>query len=286
MKKNLKDNITLPKKLEKNFIGNTGVEITNIGMGGAPLGYLDESSAMKTLEKAYESGINYFDTAPLYGAGNSEKLYGKFLPNIDRNSFVISSKVGRLILPQDKAKKFISNQDTTPALETNVKASSYKNNVVFNFTREGVLRSIEESLNRLNIDSIDIIFIHDPDDNYEIAINETLPTLIELKKQGVIKAIGAGMNEWEMPLKFAENGGFDCFLIAGRYTLLDYSALDKLLPTCAENEISIIIGGPYNSGILASDLSKSSTYFYEPSPTEVIEKAKKIKKYAINLMFH
>jgi len=278
MERNSKDKITLSKNLEKNSIGNTGLEITKIGMGGAPLGHLDEITALKTLEKAFESGINYFDTAPLYGAGNSEKLYGKFLPNLDRDNFVISSKVGRLILPEEEAKKYISNQDITPALETNLKASSYKNNVVFNFTREGVLRSIEESLDRLNIDNIDVIFIHDPDDNYEIVLDETLPTLLELKKQGVIKAIGAGMNEWEMLLRFAEKGGFDCFLLAGRYTLLDYSALDKLLPACSKNEISIIIGGPYNSGILASDLSKASTYFYEPSPSNVIEKAKKIKK--------
>lgn len=264
--------------LEKRIIGNTGLEITKLGMGGAPLGSLDELTARKTLEKAYESGINYFDTAPLYGAGNSEKLYGNFLPSLDRNSFVISSKVGRLILPEEEAKNYSSNEEITSALETNLKASSYKNNVVFNFTREGVLRSIEESLSRLKIDNIDIIFIHDPDDNYEIALNETLPTLLELKKQGVIKAIGAGMNEWEMLLKFAEKGKFDCFLLAGRYTLLDYSALEKLLPVCLDKQISIIIGGPYNSGILASDLDKESTYFYEPSPSNVIDKAKKIKK--------
>jgi len=277
MEENVKDRFILSMNLEKKIIGNTGLEITKMGMGGAPLGSLDETTARKTLEKAYELGINYFDTAPLYGAGNSEKLYGNFLPSIDRDSFVISSKVGRLILPEEEAKNYSSNDEITSALETNLKASSYKNNVVFNFTREGVLRSIEESLSRLKIDNIDIIFIHDPDDNYEIALNETLPTLLELKKQGVIKAIGAGMNEWEMLLKFAEKGEFDCFLLAGRYTLLDYSALNKLLPTCSKKEISIIIGGPYNSGILASDLSKESTYFYEPSPLDVVDKAKKIK---------
>ena len=264
--------------LEKRIIGETGLKISKMGMGGAPLGSLDKVTASKTLEKAYESGINYFDTAPLYGAGNSEKLYGNFFPSIDRDSFVISSKVGRLILPEQEAEKLSSYNEITPAIETNIKASRYKNNVVFNFSREGVLRSIEESLSRLKIDTIDIIFIHDPDDNYEIALNETLPTLLELKKQGVIKAIGAGINEWEMLLDFAKNGEFDCFLLAGRYTLLDYSALEKLLPVCLDKEISIIIGGPYNSGILATDLDKSSTYFYEPSPTEIIYKAKKIKK--------
>lgn len=269
-------------KLEKSIIGKTTLEITKIGMGGAPLGSLDENTARKTLEKAYESGINYFDTAPLYGTGNSEKLYGDFLPSLDRNSFVLSSKVGRLILPEEEALKYKSSSKITPALETNLKASYYKNNVVFNFSREGVLRSIEESLSRLKIDNIDIIFIHDPDDNYEIALNETLPTLLELKKQGIIKAIGAGMNEWEMLLEFAKKGEFDCFLLAGRYTLLDYSALDKLLPECLKKEISIIIGGPYNSGILASDLDKKSTYFYEPSPSDVINKAKKIKNICDN----
>ena len=206
-------------------------------------------------EKSYELGINYFDTAPLYGAGNSEKHYGRFLPEIDRESFVISSKVGRLILSEEEAKHHYSNEMVTPAIESNLKASSYKNNVVFNFSREGVLRSIEESLKRLNIDNLDIVYIHDPDDNYEIALNETLPTLLELKSKGIIKAIGAGMNEWEMLLDFAKNGEFDCFLLAGRYTLLDYSALDLLLPKCIDKDISIIIGGPYNSGILASDLN-------------------------------
>ena len=277
MEKELRSRITLSGNLEKKIIGNTGLEVTTIGMGGAPLGNLDEKTARKTLEKSYELGINYFDTAPLYGAGNSEKHYGRFLPEIDRESFVISSKVGRLILSEEEAKHHYSNDMVTPAIETNLKASSYKNNVVFNFSREGVLRSIEESLERLSIDNLDIVYIHDPDDNYEIALDETLPTLLELKSKGVIKAIGAGMNEWEMLLDFAKNGAFDCFLLAGRYTLLDYSALDLLLPKCIDKDISIIIGGPYNSGILASDLNEKSTYFYQPSPKEVINKAKKIK---------
>ena len=119
----------------------------------------------------------------------------------------------------------------------------------------------------------------------KIALDETLPTFLELKSKGVIKAIGAGMNEWEMLLDFAKNGAFDCFLLAGRYTLLDYSALDLLLPKCIDKDISIIIGGPYNSGILASDLNEKSTYFYQPSPKEVINRAKKIKSFVINTKF-
>jgi len=268
----------LHRVLEKKTIGSTDLNVTNIGMGGAPLGSLNEKTARKTLEMAFESGINYFDTAPLYGTGSSETKYGDFFLDLDRESFIVSTKVGRLILPEKEASKFSYSEKITPSIKTNINASKYKNNVVFNFSREGILRSIEESLTRLKIDKLDIIFIHDPDDNYEIALNETLPTLLELKSQGVVKAIGAGMNEWEMLLDFSKNEAFDCFLLAGRYTLLDQSAFEKLLPVCLEKNISVIIGGPYNSGILASDLNQKSTFFYEPSPTNIINKAKKIKK--------
>ena len=165
--------------LEKKTIGSTDLNVTNIGMGGAPLGSLNEKTARKTLEMAFESGINYFDTAPLYGTGSSETKYGDFFLDLDRESFIVSTKVGRLILPEKEASKFSYSEKITPSIKTNINASKYKNNVVFNFSREGILRSIEESLTRLKIDKLDIIFIHDPDDNYEIALNETLPTLLE-----------------------------------------------------------------------------------------------------------
>ena len=163
---------------------------------------------------------------------------------------MISTKVGRLI----------ENQE-----------------IRFDYTREGILRSLEESLERLNLDYIDIALIHDPDDHYHQALDESFPTLSDLKSQGIIKAIGCGMNQWQMLFDFANNADFDCFLLAGRYTLLDHSAMYTLMPKCIEKNISIILGGPYNSGILASDFKSESTYFYEPSPTKVTEKARLIK---------
>ena len=237
--------------LKMNQIGSSEIKVTDIGMGGAPLVSTEESNAIETLHAAYNDGIRYFDTAPYYGAGISETYFGKFLSSVERNSFVISSKVGRII----------ENQE-----------------IRFDYTREGILRSLEESLERLNLDYIDIALIHDPDDHYHQALDESFPTLSDLKSQGIIKAIGCGMNQWQMLLEFANNADFDCFLLAGRYTLLDHSAMYSLMPKCLEKNISIILGGPYNSGILASDFKSESTYFYEPSPTKVTEKARLIKK--------
>jgi len=148
---------------------------------------------------------------------------------------------------------------------------------VFDFSRDGVLRSLEESFARLGLDHIDIAFIHDPDDHHDQAINEAFPALADLRSQGVISAIGAGMNQWEALSEFAREGDFDCFLLAGRYTLLDHSGLDDLLPLCEEKQISIMLGGPYNSGILASDLQPGTTYFYQEASAEVLDKARQIK---------
>ena len=263
--------------LKTSTIGSTEVKVTQIGMGGAPLGKLDQSVAYSTLEKAYEIGIRYFDTAPLYGAGNSEIFSGNFLSTVDRDEFTLSSKVGRLILSEEEAASFKFDGPRTATIQVNEKASGYKNNVVFDFSRDGILRSIEETLERLQIDYIDIAYIHDPDDHYHQALNESFPALAELKSQGMIKAIGAGMNEWEMLSKFAVEVDVDCFLLAGRYTLLDQSALDTLLPICERQNISLILGGPYNSGILASDLASDTTYFYDPAPAEIVSKAKRIR---------
>ena len=246
--------------LEKVRLGNTEVKVTRLGMGGAPMGGLlteaGPNIANETLKLAYEEGVRYFDTAPLYGSGKSEVFFGEFLSTLDRDSFTISSKVGRLL-----------DRTDTPS-EVKVR---------FDYSRDGVLRSIEESLTRLNLDRVDVVFIHDPDNHYEEAIDTAFPTLADLRSQGVIGAIGSGMNQWEMLADFARNADFDCFLLAGRYTLLDYSALSELLTICEKNSISVILGGPYNSGILASDLEEKVTYFYETAPRHVIEKAKAIK---------
>ncbi|MBR97782.1 MAG: hypothetical protein CL887_04725 [Dehalococcoidia bacterium] len=243
------------RTLRKRQIGNTDVLVTELGMGGAPLGRVSSQNAKDTLKESFDQGIRYFDTAPLYGGGTSEEHFGEYLSTLDRKDFILSTKVGRLILENSGQKE-----------------------ITFNYTREEILRSIEESLTRLDMESIDIALIHDPDDHYDLALNESFPALSELRSQGVIKAIGAGMNQWEMLSKFAHNADFDCFLIAGRYTLLDHSALHHLMPICEQRNISLILGGPYNSGILASDLKSETTYFYDRAPKAVISKAKKIKE--------
>jgi D-threo-aldose 1-dehydrogenase len=256
--------------LELKQIGATDLRVTRLGLGGAPLGELftpvGTQNAIDTVRRGYELGIRFFDTAPLYGRGKSERFYGEALRDFDRNSFVLSSKVGRVLNPNDSA-----------ADEDDIYAELPPYDVVFDFSRDGVLRSIEESLERLGLDRLDIALIHDPDDHWEQAINEAYPALAELRSQGVVGAIGAGMNQWEMPARFAQEGDFDCFLLAGRYTLLDHSGLEVMLPLCERKQVSIILGGPYNSGVLASDLGPDTTYFYQRTPPEVLETARRIK---------
>lgn len=250
-------------------IRNTGVEVTRVGLGGAPLGGLFTDvgieAAAATVLKAHELGVRYFDTAPLYGSGRSELAYAEALRHLDRDSFVISTKVGRVLVPVEsspESEQFVN----LPAMEP-----------VFDFSRDGIHRSLEDSLERLGLDRIDIALIHDPDDHFQMAIGEAYPALADLRSQGVIGAIGAGMNQWQMLAKLAREGDFDCFLLAGRYTLLDTSSLAELLPLCAEKSIGIILGGPYNSGILASDLSTSATYDYMAAPPDILEQARSIK---------
>ena len=253
--------------LELRRIGTTDIEVTALGMGSAPMGSFsgEAGSAMAaaTTRRGYELGIRLFDTAPLYGQGRSERFYGSALGDYDRNSYTLSSKVGRVLNPNGSSADVLS--DVPPF------------DVAFDFSRDGVLRSIEESLQRLGMDRLDVVLIHDPDDHWEQAIGEAYPTLAELRSQGVVGAIGAGMNQWEMPARFAQEGDFDCFLLAGRYTLLDHSGLGEFLPLCESKSISVILGGPYNSGVLASDLGPDTTYFYQRTPPEVLETAKRIK---------
>lgn len=251
-------------------IGNTDVQVTRVGMGGAPLAGLytavESATAVEAVRRAHQLGIGYFDTAPLYGSGRSEMLFGEALETIPRGDYVLSTKVGRLLEPvaeQPESEQFVD----LPSLEP-----------TYDYSRDGVLRSIDESLGRLRLDRVEIVMIHDPDDHFEQARDEAFPALYELRSQGVIGAIGAGMNQWEMLARFSREADPDCFLLAGRYTLLDQSSLDELLPLCEERDIGIVLGGPYNSGILASDLSDDTTFNYLPAPLEVLEKARSIKE--------
>ena len=256
--------------LDKTEIRNTKVHVTRVGMGGAPLAGLytavESATAVETVRRAHQLGIGYFDTAPLYGSGRSEMLFGEALETIPRADYVLSTKVGRLLEPvagQPESEQFVD----LPSLEP-----------TYDYSRDGVLRSIDESLGRLRLDRVDIVMIHDPDDHFEQARDEAFPALYDLRSQGVIGAIGAGMNQWEMLARFAREADPDCFLLAGRYTLLDQSGLDELLPICVEKDIGIVLGGPYNSGILASDLSDDTTFNYLPAPRDILEKARSINE--------
>ena len=195
--------------LELRNVGTTDVQVTRLGLGGAPIGGLFTSAgaqtAVDTVRRGYELGIRFFDTAPLYGRGKSERFYGDGLGGFDRDSYTLSSKVGRVLDP---------NESPTDEDDVYVEVPPY--DVVFDFSRDGVLRSIEESLERLGLDRLDIALIHDPDDHWEQALGEAYPALAELRSQGVLGAIGAGMNQWEMPARFAREGDFDCFSTCGQ----------------------------------------------------------------------
>ena len=253
--------------LELAEIGSTGLMVSRLGVGGGPIGrtsIAEESD--ETLKRCVELGVRYFDTAPLYGGGVSEKRYGKVLSAIPRSSFTISTKVGRLL------------EAPAPAPVGAVIGPGGAKDMPFIYDYDTVMRVFEGSLKRLNLDNVDILLIHDPDNHFQEAMDGAYRALSELRSQGVVKAIGAGMNQWEMESRLAREGDFDCFLLAGRYTLLDHQALPEFLPLCQEKNISVIIGGPYNSGILASDLTESATFNYVTAQPEVLDQARRCKE--------
>ena len=237
-------------------IGRTALQVTRLGLGGVFLAIeAQPAEADGLIDRAAALGVRYFDTAPMYGNGESERRYREPLARLDRSDFVLSTKVGRRL-----------REDAGGSEPWH-----------FDFSRDGALRSFESSLERLGVDQIDILLVHDPDDHEDQALREAFPALIELREQGLVGAIGAGMNQWEMELRFARELPLDCFLLAGRYTLLEQGALTEFLPYCEANGISVIAGGPYNSGILASDLSGGANYNYRAAPAELLDRARAIK---------
>ena len=263
------------KATEKSRIGRTDLFVTKLGLGGAPFGGLHEdvqrTKALESILSALDLGIGYLDTAPLYGGGKSESFFGEALKGIERTDYVISTKVGRII-----ESDFSHNSDES--LNSFVNIPNVQS--IYDYSRDGILKSLEDSLKRLNLEYVDMALIHDADNHMYQALNETIPVLEELRSEGVVKAIGCGMNHVDPLIQFARHGDFDVFLLAGRYTLLDQSGFEVLMPLCLEKEISIVLGGPYNSGLLASDLSDPyvrTKYFYEDTPPEVLSKARLIK---------
>jgi len=242
------------------------IRLPPVGLGTAPLGGLfqpvGDDTALATIELAWERGIRFFDTAPLYGRGLSEQRLGRFLAEQPRDAFMLATKVGRLLradAPVDEREAIW--KDASPL------------NPVWDFSYDGVLRSVEESLERLGLDRLDIVHIHDPDDHYEEAIAGAYPALDRLRSEGVIGAVGAGMNQVEMLARFAREADFDCFLVAGRYTVLDRDAMPELLPLCVERDIAVICGGVFNSGILAG----GTTFNYALATPELLERAAELE---------
>ncbi|MDA1349909.1 MAG: aldo/keto reductase, partial [Chloroflexi bacterium] len=232
-------------RFEKSEVGSTGIQVTKLGLGGAPLGdwppVLSDVEAVETVRAALSHGMRYIDTAPHYGEGRSELRYGEALADVPRDSYVISTKVGRLL-------KIGGVEDVDfDGIDLETLPSDLIQ--VFDFSRDAVLRSFEDSLHRLKLDRIDILFLHDvPEEHYRTAIEEAFPVLADLRSQGVVGGIGAGLADLDLLLGFLRDGDFDCFLLPNRYTLTEQTAIAEFLPLCRERNISVILGAPYNQG--------------------------------------
>ena len=265
-------------------LGNGGIRFTELGFGSAPIGNLyravSEDDAQAALNAAWDGGVRYFDTAPLYGLGLAETRLNHFLRCKKRDDYVLSTKVGRLLqaCPPDQ-RTGIGKFFDTPSRRQ-----------IYDYSRDGVLRSVEFSLERLGIDRIDILYVHDLDvfthgskATSDARIDEFFSAggydaMVSLRDQGIVKAIGGGINEWEVCQALAERGDFDLFLLAGRYTLLEQEALQSFLPLCEKRGIGIALGGPYNSGILARGPAEGAQYNYSNAPKSVISRVARINE--------
>jgi D-threo-aldose 1-dehydrogenase len=254
--------------IERVALGATGVTVTRLGLGLAPLGGLysavGDAAAAATVERAWEHGIRYFDTAPLYGSGLSERRAGRVLAHKPRAEFVLSTKVGRRL------------QSTVGDADQEIWAEASPESPVWDFSAEGTRQSLAESLDRLGLDRVDLLHIHDPDEHYAAAVAGALPELVRLRAEGRIGAVSVGMNQAPMLADFVRTGDVDCVLLAGRYTLLDQSGLAELLPLCVDRGVSVIVGGVYNSGVLA-DPRPGATFDYRPAPAAVVARAQAIE---------
>jgi D-threo-aldose 1-dehydrogenase len=269
--------------VEFRALARGGLKLTTIGLGGTGLGNMyravDPEAAIATVHAAYAKGIRYFDTAPVYGFGLSETRLGQAIRSLPRKDIVISSKVGYdlVAIPPEELKPAL--WDKPPAIRAD-----------FDYSRDAVMRSIEGTLKRLGVDAVDMLAIHDPDEAIHFAAGEdpyarsrfkeamdgAYPVLDELRSRGVVKAVGVGINQWQMLRDFVAAGRFDYFLLAGRYTLLEQDPLETLLPMCEKRGVKIVIGGPYNSGILATGPVKGATFNTKLAPEPVLQRVRRI----------
>lgn len=245
-------------------LGRTDLEVTTLGFGSAALGELfvkvPEPQAHATLQAAWDAGIRYFDTAPHYGTGLAERRLGSFLADRPRAEVTVSTKVGRLLVPGPSA----PGDDAFYGDPGLVRVRDY--------TERGVYRSLADSLERTGLDRFDVVLIHDPDDYWAPAVEQTFPALARLRAEGAIGAIGVGMNQTAMLARFVRETDLDCVMVAGRYSLLDRGAADELLPLCASRQVGVLVAGVFNSGILA-DPTPGAHYDYAPAPPAVLARA-------------
>ncbi len=269
--------------LRRRKIGTTSLEVTELGLGGAPMGgfraTISETGATMLTDAAYQGGVRYFDTSPFYGYGRSELRMGAALREKPRHDYVLSTKVGRVLHVMKPGEK-------PPA--------DFRDNglpgfaPVFDYTYDGVMRSLEHSYLRLGLARIDIALIHDVDfwttkdravleQRFKTVMDSGFKALDELRRAGVVGAIGVGINEADTSLRFIQAGNFDCMLLAGRYTLLEQGGLEAFLPECVRRNVSVILGGPYNSGILTGGVKPGATHDYVAASAQLIEKAQRIE---------
>jgi D-threo-aldose 1-dehydrogenase len=262
-------------------IGNTGLELTRIGFGGAPVGDVKRcpspAVAQEILQGAWDAGIRYFDTAPMYGNGLSERRIGDFLRDKPRDSYVLSSKVGRMLVP-----------DRAHALErSGGDMSAMPFRYTFDYTYDAIMRSHEMSLQRLGLERIDILFLHDlgrfaQGERHEETWRQAtegggIRALQKLRDDGTVRAIGAGVNEWQVLDQLMDAGSWDVFLLANRYTLLDQEVLNHFLPRCLKEGVAIVDGAPLNTGILATGAIAGAGYDYKPATPEIVDRVNRIE---------
>ncbi|MEU0744183.1 aldo/keto reductase [Streptomyces sp. NPDC006134] len=254
-------------------LGRSAVEVSALGFGAAGIAGLytevGEEQAHAAVQAAWQRGVRYFDTAPHYGLGLSERRLGAALRTHPRSAYTVSTKVGRRLEPVPAGGDDRAHGFAVPATHRRV----------WDFSADGVRRTLDACLERLGLDRVDVVYLHDPDDHAEQAFGEAYPALERLRAEGVVGAIGAGMNQTEMLTRFVRDTDIDVVLCAGRYTLLDQSALTELLPAARERGASVVVGGPFNSGLLA-DPRPGARYDYTTAPAELLARALRLKSAA------
>jgi D-threo-aldose 1-dehydrogenase len=254
----------VPEPTARVPLGRSGLRVTRLGLGCAPLGNmlhaLSDAQAQATVDAAWATGLRWFDTAPLYGHGLSEQRLGRALRPRPRGEYVLATKVGRRLVPGvDPDAIFVDVPPRRP---------------IFDFSADGVRGGLTESLARLGLERVDVLHIHDPDAHEAEALAGAVPALARLRADGVIGAIGVGMNQWEMPARFVAAGAVDCVLLAGRYSLLDQSGLE-LLESCARAGVAVIAAGVFNSGLLADPVA-GATFDYAPAAPALVQRAQRL----------